>query len=424
MSLEEIEELIFRIESENRNILENFGEWALLRNRLYMNLFGGASKGENKSRFKQVFNKHFFDNLFYGFKNWFRAYDTLAFTNDEYRKVINGVYFDRVIDPFIEKGEEDKTLFISLTEGTFWPTQEIHSKHIVSQTILDLLGFLTVKCQLNFPDKYAPLQSILNKYNIEFNVLKEMKQFYGYYKFYRFFFKFRRPKRIFVATYYSATRNYMVKAANDSGIKVIEGQHGLVGDAHPSYNSEIRLDASYLPAEFWVFSNADKKALERRGVYRQSQIKIKGDYFLDCLKKEGRKQNSSLERFANNFKNVVGVSLQLPLEDKYIPFIVRAAELDKDVGYVVIPRIWDDRYGKMKHTDNVLFLKECGFYEAIFWCTHHSTVFSTTALEAQYLGIPNILVDIDGFAAKYFGSLFPVKSIVDREEDFVKMVKA
>ncbi|WP_127023255.1 hypothetical protein [Flagellimonas beolgyonensis] len=389
-----------------------------------MNLFGGSSKGGNKSRFKEVFNKHFFANLFYGFKHWFRTYDTLVFTNDQYRKIMNGAYFDRVIDPFINEGEQDRTLFISLTEGAFRPTHMIHSKHIVSQTILDLLGFFTVKCQLIFPDKYSHLQTILNKYNIEFDVLKEMKQFQGYYKFYRFFFKLRRPKRIFVATYYSATRNYMVKAANDSGIKVIEGQHGFVGDAHPSYNSEISLDASYFPAEFWVFSSIDKKALQRRGIYQQHQIKIKGDYFLDCLKKEGKKNNSSLEVFTKNYNNVVGVSLQVPLEDKYIPFIVRSANLDKEVGYVIIPRTWDEKYGKIKHSGNVLFLRNCGFYEAIFWCTHHSTVFSTTALEAQYLGIPNILVDIDGFATKYFGSLFPVKSIIEREEDFVKMIKS
>lgn len=423
MNLEEIEELIFTIETKHKETLESYSEWSLLRNRLYMDLFGTLNNKKALNKYNEIINKSFFKNLFHGFFNWFRSYETLVFTNNQYRKFLEGIYFDRVVDAFIVGEEKNKTLFISLTDISFYPLNKIHSKYLVSQTFLDIFGFVFARLPSNNSKDYSKLQSILLQYDIGFNVESEIRQFLGYYRFYKFFFRLLKPKRIFVATYYSATRNYMVKAANDLGIEIIECQHGFIGDAHPSYNSEIMLDVSFIPKELWVFSEFDKKALKNRGVYKQSQIKIKGDYFLDHLRIEGRKKNEFLESYTKKYNYVVGISLQVPLEKKMIPFFIRAARLNSDIGYIFIPRAWNKEYSDIKCPKNILFLNGMNFYEAIFWCTHHSTVFSTTAIEAHYLGIPNILVDIEGFATKYLGTFFPKDSIINEEDSLIDLIK-
>lgn len=423
MNLEKIEDLMFSIENENQELLEGCNEWSLLRNRLYMNMLKILEKEGAKSKSSEVLNSRFLSNLFYGFKNWFKSYDILVFTNNQYRKKINDIYFDRVLDPFISEEDKKRTLFLSLTNTTFYPMDKIHSKHVVSQTILDLIGYLFVKLRPSSKKDSIGIEKILEKHeNINFNVKQELRQFYGYYYLYRFFFKLYKPKKIFVATYYSATRNYMVKAANDLKIPVIEGQHGYIGNAHPSYNCKIKLDASYIPSELWVFSEFDKEILREKGVYAQNQIKVKGDYFLDQIKEIGRKESVEMEPYVDTYQYRVGISLQIPLESVMVPFFIRTAELNRDILYIFIPRIWNNEYENLELPENVIFVKESGFYDTILWCTHHSTVFSTTAFEADYLGFPNVLVDIQGLASKYFGTVFPEETIVTEENQLIKQI--
>lgn len=421
MEINEIEDVILKIERENKAVLESHSEWSLHRNRLYMNLLKNHDLGI-KTKKERIVSSFFIQNLFYGFPKWFKRYDTLVFTNNENRRVINGKYFDRILDGFIDTKEAKKTLFITLTDKSFYKQNELYSSNVVSQLILDILAYILFLISPKKHKEVFEIKDIVEKYKVPFDQKKEQALFKAYYRFYKLFFKIYRPKKIFVSAYYTATRNYMIKAANDLDIVTIEGQHGYIGDAHPSYNCDITLDKSYIPSQLWVFSEFDKNVLKKRGVYSQEQIKVKGNAYLDHIKLAGRVQNFKLMDVASKYDTVVGVALQIPLEDKLIPFIINAANLDSSILYILIPRRWNDDYKKINLPENVVFSKKNGFYEVILWCTHHSTVFSSTAFESNYFGIPNILVDIEGLATKYFGVFFEKQDIVKNETQFVQLV--
>lgn len=423
MQINEIEDVIFKIERENKAALENHGEWSLFRNRLYMNLLKGFDLGI-KTKKERIVSSFFFQNLFYGFGKWFRGYDILVFTNNENRRVVEEKYFDRILDGFIDKTERNKTLFITLTDKSFYKRNELYSRHVASQMILDIFAYILFLITPKKQRELFEIQEIIEKYKVTFDQEKELRLFNAYYRFYKLFFKIYRPKKIFVSTYYSATRNYMIKAANDLGILTIEGQHGYIGDAHPSYNCDILLDKSYIPSQLWVFSEFDKSILEKRGIYNQNQIQIKGNAYLDHIKSTGRVKNFDLAEVVLEYDKIVGVSLQIPLEDRLIPFIVNSANQDSSILYILIPRKWNDKYEEIDLPENVLFSKNNGFYEVILWCTHHSTVFSSTAFESNYFGVPNVLIDIEGLATKYFGTFFKKQDIVDNETEFINIISS
>ncbi|MDK2821923.1 MAG: hypothetical protein PWP31_1888 [Clostridia bacterium] len=53
----------------------------------------------------------------------------------------------------------------------------------------------------------------------------------------------------------------------------------------------------------------------------------------------------------------------------------------------------------------VLYSEELDIYNIILNCDYHSTVSSTTALEAPFLGKPNIFINIDGMSQKYYADI-------------------
>lgn len=423
MTLEAIENFIFQFEKENGEILKNHPKWTFLRNRVYMLLLKKTTlthRNNLTSRLKSF--SFFITRIFYGFKNWFKNYDTLVFTHQHYRKKLDDLYFDRVIDPHISGAKRNNTLFITLTNDFFIKTKKIHSEYIVSQTILDILGFALVPFFKKDKTKYIQLEDLLKNYKVKVNLSSEFRRFNAYVWLYSCLFKIYKPTEIIVATYYSTTRLYMVRAAKKLNIRVIECQHGFIGNAHPSYNSTLSLDRSFLPDEFWVFSKFDKDILKERGIYNQSQVHIKGDFFLDTLKQRNEKSNSFFQQKIKNYKYVVGVSLQIPLEKEMLPFYTNCAKLSKNAAFIILPRQWSDKYEEMKFPENLYLEKENNFYNSILSCTHHSTVFSSTAFEAQYLDIPNILVDIDGFASKYYSDLVDASQIVNNVSQFVRVL--
>ncbi|MEW7289526.1 hypothetical protein [Aquimarina sp. 2304DJ70-9] len=421
MHINEIEDVIFKIEKENEVALGNYKEWALIRNRLYMNLLKPLDLGI-KTKKERILSTFFFQNLFYGLRKWFKRYDVLVFTHNENRRLVEEKYFDRVLDGLIDKAERKSTLFITLTDKSFIKQKELYSANVVSQLILDIFAYILFIVSPKRTNRGTEIQEIVKKYGITIDQQKELRLFKAYYRFYKLFLKVYRPKKIFVSTYYSATRNYMIKAANDLGIPTIEGQHGYIGNAHPSYNCDIALDTSYIPSQLWVFSEFDKNVLERRGVYTQDQIKVKGNAYLDYIKSEGKKQKPEIIERIAKYKKVVGVSLQIPMEGQLIPFVIEAANLDPSILYILIPRKWNERYEEIDLPANVVFSKKNGFYDVVVWCTHHSTVFSSTAFEANYFGIPNILIDIDGLATRYFGVFFEKQNIVNDKREFINLI--
>lgn len=410
---------IFKLEEKYKNTLENIEEWVYLRIALghqLKNYSTEETQKENKNnKLKKILNYIMkLKNIFYGFKNWFRNYEYICFSDSEQRKLINNTYKDKKMDDIVDKLNEN-VLFIE--SPTLKHYENVCTQYIVSQSLLDFITLFYKKISLRFNIENKDITEILNKENINFDYKNIIKKIRADIKIYTILFYIYKPKAIFISCAYC--RFGVVKAAKNLGIDVIELQHGVITNAHYGYVSDIKLNNSYLPDKLLSFGFNEKNM---KNLLIKKIIPI-GSYYLNYLK-TNFKSDEELKYKINSYKYIIGVSMQdEDWEYKGIlSFIYNVASKNKDILYIIIPR---RRKDGIKLSDNIVVYEKLDCYNLILHCDIHVTLYSSCALEAPTLGIPNILININDFAKKYYKNILDEyhTKIVNSEESFFKAMK-
>jgi hypothetical protein len=367
--------------------------------------------------------------LFYGFGGWFRQYDYVVFSTSRknVRKRIEGKYFDRFADPLIDELGRDETLLIEDPDPGHLPRKEVYTKDIAGIYPIYLLSAIKRKLSAG-PleiEGQATLDQIKRDYNIEVDDERIARTFRSRYSEYKWFFKHLKPSFVFVVcSYYDMGK---VKAAKDLGIKVVEIQHGSIGEGHEAYNIYADLDRVFYPDYVLAFGQRDVEILEHSGFVETGKVYALGSFYIDHLKKVFKPDKQLVDRL-KNFEKVVGVTLQSTIEDELIDFVFTCAALDKGIGYVLIPRHPIERdYSDLVLPENVMVELEHEFYELMLYVDIHSTVYSSCAVEAPSLGAPNILININNLSKLYFSSLLRderVSKYVETPEEFLEAVRS
>lgn len=384
---------ILYVEKKYKKKLESIEEWNYLRN-YYREL--SSDKINNNSN--KVSLKRAIKDAFYGFFNWFRKYDYIVFSDSSERKKIDKKQYDVKIDYLIDILGNNKILLIETPSPVHYKTEQIHTKQIVSRRMIDLL---TVLCERLFHKNYKiELLDLINSKNrIDFNYKKQIHRFNIQYKIYKVLFRILKPKIIFLNCYYD--KQYIVKVANELGIKIVEIQHGVISTAHSAYYSELNLNTIYLPNYLLSFGEDLKRDKNENFIYPKDNVLPVGNLYLDYLK-ESFVPDSNFKKIIKRYKYSVGVSLQWTNEDKLIDFINEVAIFCKDVVFILIPRNpYDSKYANLKLAKNIILYPELDCYNIILHCDYHCTVYSTCLLEAPTLGIPNILINLENLTMKY-----------------------
>lgn len=92
-----------------------------------------------------------------------------------------------------------------------------------------------------------------------------------------------RPRQIILAVAYSDINMPFVEQAKKMEIKVIEQQHGIMGQTHIAYNFLKKQDFNWFPDEIWVWNKF--WAESTRFPISEECIKVKNFPFLDKFKK-------------------------------------------------------------------------------------------------------------------------------------------
>ena len=174
-------------------------------------------------------------------------------------------------------------------------------------------------------------------------------------------------------------------------------QHGVINSSHFGYSSKLNLDTRYFPTALLSWGN-DILDLEDNII---SKIYPIGNFYLDYIKNNFI-SNNNIKEITKDYKVIIGISLQ-DEEASFvgiIKFINKVSLLNNDTLYILIPRKRDDFNNLSK---NVIQFKNIDCYNIIQHCDIHMTAYSSCCLEAPFLGIPNILIDINGMANKYYG---------------------
>lgn len=373
---------------------------------------------------KKAFQKKRY--IYHDFLRLLRKYDYIVFSNTTNRKKIDGNLQERFVGPIIKRIGYNRTLFVESTSGKDFDYKRLCGQRIISA---DLFNILEKRYKKIFTknlkvQNYDILEDINKSYNLNINYLEYIKRFWVGYKIKRLFFRIYRPKAIFVVCYYSYSD--VIKAAKDLGIKVIEVQHGAIGKVHPSYNINIELDRSFFPDFLLAFGENDVEILKNSKFVGPCNIIPVGSFYLEYMKKRNIKING-LDNLPPKYKRKVGVTTQSTLEKQLIDFLLRAANLDRDILYVFISRDKKKGYNSIfSFPENIVIIDDFNFYEIIKYMDFHATVCSTCALEAPSLGVQNILIDINGFAKKYYADILTDNEItryVSTPEEFVYTIK-
>ena len=364
-------------------------------------------------------------NIPYGMKHWLGKYDYIAISSTGERRSINGKYFNRLLDTIIDKLGRDKVLYIEIPIPSLHPIESIYTSKVVCYDVLELLAMIAEILTLR---RYkikneSILESINKEYDLSVDYLKVIKRFYARCMVFSLLFRMSKPKVVLLSCYYGLLQS-AIKAAKDSGAKVIEFQHGSIGEEHPAYNVYAELDKGCFPDYLAVFGKRELETFGDSRFIQPQHVYPVGSFYIEYVK-TNHIPNKNLVQRLKNYKVSIGITLASTAESRTVEFVCQAAVLDRDICYLLIPRYpQEEHYSSFELPDNVMIVKDENFYELMMLADFHATVYSTCAIEAPSLGVQNILINIDGLSKRFYGNMLSdgrITRFTDTPEEFVSI---
>ena len=374
---------------------KSFEVYPWIKSRIFHKVMMGNEvlQEKNSSVFKEQLR-----SLFYGFFSFFGRYDAWAFTNSSERVLLDGKYLDKVMDP-LTIARPIKLLVIELQLFKRFKRSEVASKKVVSRAWIVFLEELYMrlflrKITVEGQNVITELEKSLNT-SVEVNSI--VRKYLAQYRVMKFLlWLLPKPKVVFHTVSY-ANFGY-IRAWKEAGIRVVEMQHGLIGDGHYGYVYHKGLNENQFPDDILVFGEQDKKFFQQ-----QTKIPIKraipvGRYILDYYKRSAVPNKIPV-------KNIL-VSLQdSEWSTAMLDFVL---EIDKcepgKFSWIIQPRRTPEAVYREQYTfpENFVF-SNLSVYDAIGKADAHITIFSTTAIESLSIGKPTFLYDFENAATTYLG---------------------
>jgi len=365
-------------------------------------------------------------NIPYGVRNWLGEYDYIAISGTNERRLIGGKYFNRLLDPVIDKLGGSKVLHIEIPAPSLYPIRNIYTNKVVCYDLLEALAMIVEAFTLR---RYkikneSILENINREYDLSLDYLKVIKRFYARRMVFSLLFRRKKPRVVLLSCYYGLLQS-AIKAAKDFGAKVIEFQHGSIGLEHPEYNVYAEIDKSYFPDYLAVFGKRELETFSNSRFIQPQHVYPVGSFYIEHVRNNYVLENSLIKKL-DNYSRTVGVTLQATTEKRTIEFMVQAANLDSHIFYILIPRKpQEEHYSALSLPDNIMVIKDKNFYELMKLVDFHATVYSTCALEAPSLGVQNILINIDNLSKQYYEAVLKdgrITRYADTPQEFVRVV--
>lgn len=373
--------------------------WPLIRFSVIVNYtIGKVPLSRPSISFRQV------KLFFYGFFNLFRRYHFLAFSDSSERKVIEGRYFDKSIDPLILL--YPKTLLFELPLPNHFSRARTTTRFIASKYPLYVLALLYERFILRKIE--LTNEELITGFNAELGVTydyrAQIRKALSHYYLGLFLFRIYKPKAIFIQSAYTNTG--LVKAFKERGVMVIEVQHGMITSTHEAYNVFRDCGRECNPHYLFSFGEREREIFRNNYFLPQENVIPVGHFYIDYIRRNTKKDRK-LEQIVTKYQKSIVVSTQdIPQERRLITFLIEAARQASDLVILFVPRFQPpEYYDRYQFPSNMILVSWLNVYEAILQADFHSTIFSTCALEAPSLGTPNLLIDIDGLSRKSYESI-------------------
>ena len=332
-----------------------------------------------------------------------------GFSSTESRKYRDGKFYDIYMDPLYEILGDNFAVFE-------WPEisgyrrkyrGKIYSKSYVpmhipiyTKTFWNILFYKLLKHRKSHVRSEEKLNEIIefiskttsvNKDKLKKEIYDFITIFFYVKEFLRKILKKISPKAVLIRCGYGRFPMALSQACRELNITSIELQHGLITSTLPAYIKTTKSEnrdcvPEYLLTHGDVFTETVKKG----HLFEKNKIISTGFPYLEKIKEEPYKKQKKLISF---FKQNIIITSQWTVSNEIQDFTTKVAEKTKlNIGILFKPHPYDKTdYSKFNNYNNITLIDK---YEDIFKLLHHvevhSTVYSTSGLDAMALGKPNI----------------------------------
>ncbi len=409
--------------------------WQFLR-LLYRQKFTYTTISEDNSNNKKfILNINFLLQIIKksvkGFGNYHLEKKYLLFTNLSNEKEIDGKISDKFGHPIIKNFNKDLLVFLIPYKFKFKNTPQYYYSNFISTWVLYVLCLPSIIFRLLVGVKIENedlLVEIEKKLDININYKFKTILFIAFYnKLLKYFRKNKKIKAVFIECYMGLMHQSAIMAAKKCGIKTIEIQHGIISKAHTAYIVPQKISRDTFPDYFFAFGKYVKNILNDSFINNEHIIPV-GNYYLEYLRNNKELLKGPkiyCNKLRDSYEKIIAVTSQSPIENELIDFINKAADKLHSTAIIFIPRIYNKKYCDINFHKNIFIHEEYGFYELVSFCDIHSTVYSTCALEAPFLGIPNIFININNLSKYHFLEIFNnnfIYNYCDDVDSFVNLV--
>ncbi len=374
---------------------KDFEVYPWIKSRIFHKVMMGNEVLQEKT--SSVFKEQL-RSLFYGFFSFFKRYDAWAFTNSSERVLLEGKMLDKVMDP-LAIARPIKLLVVELQLFKRFKRSEVTSKKVVSRAWIVFLEEFYMRIflrKVNFQGEkiLTEIETVLNEKVETSSIIRKYLAQYRVMKF--LLWLLPKPKVIFHTVSY-ANFGY-IRAWKEAGIRVVEMQHGLIGDGHYGYVYHKALNENQFPDDILVFGEQDQQFFEKQTVIPIKRSVPVGRYILDYYKRTAV------------LNQVPVISILVSLQDSewstaLLDFVLKIDQQEPGkFNWIIQPRRTPESVYRKQYDfpDNFTF-SESSVYEAIGKTDAHMTIFSTTAIESISIGKPTFLYDFENAATTYLG---------------------
>ena len=342
-----------------------------------------------------------------------------GFSNTGSRKYRDGKFYDIYLDTLDDLMGNDFVVFE-------WPSEQghrqnyggmIYSKNYVplhlpftTKTFWDIILYKFFNKTPYKIQNLSILDEIIDYFANSVNLEKEMVNKYinesiAIFWYMKGFFKKLlssiSPKLVLIVCGYGRINMAIVQACRELNIPSVELQHGLITENHPGYVKTMKSDnRDCIPEYLLTYGDFFTDIVRRGNLFEKEKVVSVGFPYLEEVKKSKPVIDEKLEGFISSFARNILITSQWTVAEEIKNFTINLSkELIKNklnVGIIFKPHQHDWReYTDIGNYKNIFLAdKYDNAYEILKVVDIHSTVYSTSGLEALAFGKPNIFINV------------------------------
>jgi|GEM_PF-4274950 len=367
-------------------------------------------------------------NLRHGFPSrWRKPYGAVLFTSGDIAKETPAGFLDKNAHWLaLEAAKGGPFLTVEFPKtNRHMPARRLVSGERLSQDFWSLKAMLARPVAREECDGIEMLEEIQKRFDLQLADLKNLGALFALVDSIEKALRHWSPRLLVVNCYYSMIHQAAIMAATRLGIPSIETQHGLISPASASYTLFRRFERHALPDHLALWGEQSMPIFHPENHFIDKRnVHVIGNGFLEELATSAPTVPEWLREKCAAHQRVVCIASQEILDDEVLEFTSAAAKQDPDNLYIFLPRRGTKVYPDSWFTENFINAGAASFYDVVRLADIHATVYSTTALEAPALGVPNILLNIGGRSKEHLGKAnLASTEIVDRPDEFRVLVQ-